>query len=369
MRVDGMANYLPYAFVQQNFDFYSKTLRGNKKLKPRWRRTLDAVNGGLGEQLGHLFVDQYFPESSKQELEKMVEDLRTAYRERINALEWMSDSTKERALEKLEAFKYKIGYPNKWKDYSDLDIVADNFYDNAWNLTTYTIREDLKKLGKPVDKDEWFMPPHIVNAYYSGSYNEIVFPAGILQPPFYDPNADDAVNYGAIGGVIGHEFTHGFDDRGRKYNAFGNLANWWNKLDVERFETRTGLMVSQYNKYQPLDEVFVNGRLTLGENIADLGGLTLAYYAYKKSHVDDKNEPAAIDGFSWQQRIFLGWGRVWQSNQTEEYLSNQVLTDSHSPAQFRVNGPMSNMPEFREAWGCSAGDPMVRPDSLQVVIW
>lgn len=365
----GAVELLPHSFVQADFDFYSKTLSGSKEMKPRWRRTLNTVNGGLGEQLGHLFVDRYFSESSKAAVEKMVEDLRTAYRERINQLEWMSDSTKQKAIEKLEAFNYKIGYPSKWKDYSDLDISSDNLFQNGQNLSTYLTQENLAKLGKPVDKDEWFMPPHIVNAYYSPSYNEIVFPAGILQPPFYNPEADDAINYGAIGGVIGHEFTHGFDDRGRKYNAFGNLSNWWNKLDMQRFEKRTDRMVKQYGDYQPIKEVFVNGRLTLGENIADLGGLTLAYHAYRISHVEDKDAPQAIDGFSWQQRIFLGWGQVWQTNQTDSYLNNQVVTDSHSPAQYRVNGPMSNMPEFKEAWGCETGDAMVRPDSVKVIIW
>lgn len=367
--ISASADYLPHAFVQQDFDFYSKTLRGNKKLKPRWRRTLDVINSGLGEQLGHLFVDQYFPESSKKALEAMVEDLRSAYRERINGLEWMSDSTKQKALEKLEAFNYKIGYPDKWKDYSNLEISADNYFANGQNLRTYTIQENLDKLGKPVDKDEWHMPAHIVNAYYSGSYNEIVFPAGILQAPYYNPNADDAVNYGAIGGVIGHEFTHGFDDRGRKYNAFGNLSNWWTEMDIKRFEERTGRMVVQYDQYEPLTQVFVNGQLTLGENIADLGGLTLAYYGYKMSHVEGKDEPAVIDGFTWQQRIFLGWANAWKTNQTDEHISNQVLTDPHSPAQYRVNGPMSNMPEFKEAWGCTVDDPMVRPDSVKVMIW
>ena len=367
--VHGATELLPHAFVKSDFDFYSKTLRGSKEMKPRWKRSLSTVNSGLGEQLGHLFVDRYFPESSKATIEHMVEDLRTAYRERINGLEWMSDSTKQKALEKLEAFTYKIGYPNKWKDYSDLDIGDNNLFANGQNLARYLVKENLEKLTKPVDRDEWFMPAHIVNAYYNPSYNEVVFPAGILQPPFYNPEADDAINYGAIGGVIGHEFTHGFDDRGRKYNAFGNLSNWWNKLDMQRFEKRTDRMVQQYGDYQPLKEVFVNGRLTLGENIADLGGLTLAYHAYKISHVDSKQEPVAIDGFSWQQRIFLGWGQVWQTNQTEAYLNNQVLTDSHSPAEYRVNGPMSNMPEFKAAWGCQDGDLMVRHDSVKVVIW
>ena len=368
--INSTANYLPHAFVQEHFDFYGKTMSGSKQLKPRWRRSIDVINGGLGEQLGHLFVDRYFPESSKQAMENLVENLRSAYRERIKALEWMGDSTKERALEKLKAFNYKIGYPDKWKDYSDLNISADNYFQNAMNVSRYTTEENLARLGKPVDKDEWFMPPHIVNAYYSPSYNEVVFPAGILQPPFFDASADDAINYGAIGGVIGHEFTHGFDDSGRKYNGQGNLADWWTSMDKERFEARTVKMVNQFSGYEPLDKVFVNGKLTLGENMADLGGLTLTYYAYKMSHVDGKETtPPVIGGYSWQQRIFLGWGRVWQTNQTDKSLSRQVVVDPHSPAQYRVNGPMSNMPEFKEAWGCSAGDPMVRADSLQVVIW
>lgn len=367
--VHGATEFLPHSFVQTDFDFYGKILSGSKEMKPRWRRSLSTINSGLGEQLGHLFVDRYFPESSKAALEKMVEDLRSAYAVRISQLDWMSDSTKEKALEKLKAFNYKIGYPNKWKDYSDLNITADDLFQNGVNLSAYGVKENLEKLDKPVDRDEWFMPAHIVNAYYSPSYNEVVFPAGILQPPFFDANGDDAINYGAIGGVIGHEFTHGFDDRGRKYNAFGNLANWWNKLDMQRFEKRTDRMVSQYGEYQPLKEVFVNGRLTLGENIADLGGLTLAYHAYQMSHVDGGDEPAIIEGYTWKQRIFMGWGQVWSTNQTDEHLGNQVLTDSHSPASYRVNGPMSNMPEFKDAWGCEEGDAMVRPDSVKVTIW
>ncbi len=362
--------FLPHAVVAENFDFFGRSLYGKKGMKPRWRRSLSMVEAGLGEQLGRLYVERHFPESSKAAIEKMVEDLRSAYRDRINGLAWMSDSTKARALEKLAAFNYKIGYPDQWKDYSQLNIDRNDLFANALNLARFSVQENFERLGKKVDKNEWFMPPHIVNAYYSGSYNEIVFPAGILQPPFYSPETDDAINYGAIGGVIGHEFTHGFDDRGRKYNAFGNLKNWWTHKDMNRFSDRTDKMVMQYSDYQPLKETFVNGHLTLGENIADLGGLTLAYYAYKKSHVEgQESTPAAIDGFSWDQRIFLGWGRVWQSNQTDKYLRNQVVTDSHSPARYRVNGPMSNMPEFKTAWGCEHDDAMVRPDSSRVIIW
>lgn len=365
--IDGYAGFLPHAFVKQNFEFFSKTLRGTKKMKPRWRRTLGTVGGGLGEQLGHLFVDRYFPESSKKDIEEMVENFRVAYRERIEQLEWMSDETKTKAREKLDAFKYKIGYPSQWKDYSDLEISANSYIQNGMSMSAYQIKENIAKLGTPVDKDEWFMPAYIVNAYYSSSHNEIVFPAGILQPPFYNAAASPAINYGAIGGVIGHEFTHGFDDQGRKYNAFGNLADWWTLQDKDLFEKRTNKMVVQYSDYEPIKSTFVNGRLTLGENIADLGGLTLAYYGYQNA-INGEEQPL-VDGFTWQQQVFLGWGQVWQSSQTDAYTSQQVVTDPHSPAKYRVNGPMSNMVEFREAWGCSGGDPMVRPDSLRVSIW
>jgi putative endopeptidase len=281
----------------------------------------------------------------------MVEDLRSAYRDRINRLTWMSDTTKEKALEKLNAFTYKIGYPNKWKDYSSLDINRNNYLQNAFNLNDFTSRETFAKLGKPVDRGEWGMGAHVVNAYYNPMNNEVVFPAGILQPPFFDPKADDALNYGAIGGVIGHEFTHGFDDQGSEFDASGNMVNWWTEGDKARFKELTNSLADQYNKYEVLPGVFVNGRLTLGENIADLGGLTLAYYAYLK-HQEKQPQVEFIDGFSPAQRVFLGWAQVWQSHAKEEYLRNQVTTDPHSPARFRVIGPVKNMPEFDQAFGC-----------------
>lgn len=363
--IDAKMGMLPKAYVEQNFDFYSRTLRGTKEMKPRWKRALGATNG-LSEQLGHLFVNKYFPEESKAKVEQMVENLRAVYKERIMGLEWMSDATKEKALEKLAAFTYKIGYPNSWKDYSTLDLSKESYLTNMTNLGKFLQKENLAKLGKAVDKSEWLMGPHIVNAYYYPPNNEVVFPAGILQPPFFNPDADDAINYGAIGGVIGHEFTHGFDDQGSKYGADGNLEDWWTPEDKAKFQELAGRVVAQYDGYSPLEGVNVNGQLTLGENIADFGGITLAYHAYKKS-IEGKERPADIDGFSPEQRVFLGWAQVWQTSSTDAAMRNQVQTDYHSPAHYRVIGPMSNMKEFEEAWGC-AGE-MSRPDSAKITIW
>lgn len=366
--IDAYAPYLPSAFVDQNFDFFNRTMRGSKKLKPRWKRVLSSLNNGLGEPLGHMYVDKHFPASSKENIKNMVEDLRAAYKLRIQGLDWMSAETKLKAIEKLEGFTYKIGYPDTWKTFEGLEIIPDNYLQNVINLNKYQIAENLADLDKEVDKSEWFMPAHIVNAYYNPSNNEVVFPAGILQPPFYDANAEAAVNYGGIGGVIGHEFSHGFDDQGAKYNKEGNLDDWWTLDDSTRFAAKTTALADQYSSYEPLTGVFVNGNLTLGENIADLGGLTLAYYAYKTS-LENGREEVVIDGFTWQQRIFLGWAQVWQTNQTDAYLRNQVTTDPHSPAMYRVNGTVSNMDEFKEAWGCKDGDDMINSGTQQVKIW
>lgn len=363
--LDGAVAYLPNAFVARNFEFYGKKLGGTEKMQPRWKRVQGSL-WGLSEQLGHLYVKKYFPEESKKMVEQMVEDLRSAYRDRIMGLAWMSDTTKQKALEKLESFTYKIGYPNKWKDYSDLEISRGSYLNNMMNLSRYKTIENFAKLGQPVDREEWGMGAHIVNAYYNPLNNEVVFPAGILQPPFFDPNADAAINYGAIGGVIGHEFTHGFDDQGSQFDAAGNLNNWWTNGDRKRFEQLTSALVAQYDNYEVIPGVFVQGQLTLGENIADLGGLTLAYYAYKK-HMEGKPAEEPIDGFTPEQRVFLGWAQVWQSHARDEQIRNQVTTDPHSPAHFRVVGPMSNMPEFKDAWGCAPGDGMVREN--QIIIW
>lgn len=353
------------AFEALDFEFYSKTLRGTPEMQPRWKRA-QAATGALGEQLGHLYADRYFPEEDKAKVEALVEDLRSAFRDRINGLTWMSNETKVKALEKLESFTYKIGYPNKWKDVSDLSITREDFFRNKLELAQYFTAENLSKLDQPVDKDEWGMGAHIVNAYYNPLNNEVVFPAGILQPPFFNPDADDAINYGAIGGVIGHEFSHGFDDQGSNYDPQGNLNNWWTEEDKAAFDALTARLAAQYDAYEVLPGVHVNGNLTLGENIADLGGLTLAYHAYLKHRGDARPEP--IDGFTDEQRVFLGWAQVWQSSARDEYLKNQVTTDPHSPAKFRVNGPVSNMPEFNAAFGCEH-QGVAKPAEEQIIIW
>ncbi|MDR9399395.1 MAG: M13 family metallopeptidase [Salibacter sp.] len=365
--VNGSANYLTSELEQRRFDFYGTTINGKKEMKPRWRRVMNRM-GGLDEQLGHLFVDEHFSADSKAQVEGMVEDLRAAFRERINGLTWMTPETKEKALEKLDAFTYKIGYPDKWKDYSDLDISRESFAQNMLTLSEYKTRENLDKLNKPVDKSEWYMGAHVVNAYYNPYNNEIVFPAGILQPPFFNPDADPAINYGGIGGVIGHEFTHGFDDKGSLYGADGNLNDWWTETDRQRFDSLVNKVVEQYSSYEPLEGLNINGKLTVGENIADFGGITLAYHAYKKS-IEGQPEPKPIDGFSDDQRVFLGWAQVWQMNSTKEYIRNRVMTDPHSPARYRVNGPLSNMVEFEKAFACNSHESFVRSDSAKIVIW
>ena len=366
--LDSYAYDLSSDFEKQSFDFYSKTLSGRKEMKPRWERALNKVNGGIGQLLGKAFVERHFTEESKEVVSRMVENLRTAFRERIQQLEWMSEETKDKALEKLEAFNYKIGYPNKWRDYSSLEIKAGSHLENMINARKFNFKYMMNKLGKPVDKDEWFMTPQTVNAYYSSSKNEIVFPAGILQPPFYSETADPALNYGGIGAVIGHEFTHGFDDQGSKYDASGNLENWWSEEDRSRFEERANVVVEQFNQFEPLDSLYVNGKLTLGENIADLGGATLAFHALEKE-VSENGKTEDIDGFNYQQRFFLGWAQVWHMNMTDEELRIRIATDSHSPGEYRVNGPLANMPEFANAFGCTSADNMINPDSLKAVIW
>lgn len=367
--INSFASSLSSDFVAQNFKFYGNTLSGKKEMKPEWERALNKVNGNIGQLLGKAFAERHFPEEAKEDVAQMVENLRAVFKERISALEWMSEETKEKALEKLASFNKKIGYPDKWRDYSALQITPDNLVQNTINSRRFNFKYMVNKLGKPVDKDEWFMTPQTVNAYYSSSKNEIVFPAGILQPPFYNVDADHAINYGGIGAVIGHEFTHGFDDQGSKYDAKGNLANWWSDVDREKFDSRANIVVEQFNGYEPLEDLFVNGKLTLGENIADLGGATLAYYALKKQVEKEKIENKMIDGFNYKQRFFLGWAQVWHMNMTEEELRKRIATDSHSPGQYRVVGPLSNMSEFAEAFGCKEGDPMVNPSEKKAVIW
>jgi putative endopeptidase len=362
-----LSSQLSKPFLVEHFRFNHQVMKGTQKMKPRWERSVGMVNGALGEPLGQLFVAQHFGPESKQKVSEMVEDLRAAFKVRIENLEWMSPETKEKALEKLAAFGYKIGYPDKWKDYSMVVITKDKLVENSINCAIRNFEIMVEKIGKPVDKTEWGMTPQTVNAYYNSSYNEIVFPAGILQPPFFDPKADDALNYGGIGAVIGHEFSHGFDDKGSKFDGKGNRSNWWTAEDSTRFKERTEMIVQQFNRFEVLDSVFINGNMTQGENIADLAGLTLAYYALKLKR--DENTPEPNDGFTWQQRLFLGWARVWAQNINEQELRNRIITDPHSPGKYRVIGPLANMPEFWEAFGCESGHPMRAKEEYRVVIW
>ena len=366
--LNSSAGTLNSAFEKAQFGFYQTTLSGTTVMKPRWERAVNLTNGSLGEVLGQLFVAEHFSKDAKAKVSEMVAHLRFAFKMRIEALDWMSETTKAEALVKLAAFEYKIGYPDKWKDYSKVDIRADRLYENVLNTRRHGFAEMLAKIGQPVDKTEWGMTPQTVNAYYSPSRNEIVFPAGILQPPFYDPNAEDAVNYGGIGAVIGHEFSHGFDDKGSKYDASGNLSNWWTEEDRQQFEARTGKIVAQFNGYEVLEGININGSLTQGENIADLAGLTMAYYAYIHAK-EGQDINLKVEGYTWQQRFFLGWAQVWAQNISEKELRKRIITDSHSPGEYRVRGPLANMPEFWEAWGCGTGQGMVAPEAVQVKIW
>ena len=365
--LNAYSTFLGDQIEKESFAFYGTTLRGTKEMKPRKERILAVLNGNVGQPLGKLYVEKYFPAESKKYMEGMIENLRSAYRDRIKQLDWMSDETKEKALRKLEAFTYKIGYPDEWDDYSELEISSENYIQNVMNSNMWEYNDMTSKLGQPVDEKEWFMLPQMVNAYYSSSGNEVVFPAGILQPPFFHPDFDHAINYGAIGAVIGHEFTHGFDDQGSKYDWDGNLNNWWTEEDRTAFEKLAGKLAAQYSSYNPIDTMHVNGRLTLGENIADLGGVTLAYEALKKQLAG--NEPDPIDGYTWQQRFFLGWANVWKGNINDEELRNRLLTDPHSPAEYRGNGPLVNFDPFYDAFGACEEGKMYKPVDQRIRIW
>lgn len=366
--LSNFAGYLPKSFDQEDFHFFSTVMRGTKQQRARVERAIRSTDGLLGMPLGKLFSKKYFPEDDKKKVSEMIENVRTVYGERIDKLTWMSDSTKARAHKKLKAFTYKIGYPDKWKDYSSIKIEADKLFENVIAASLYQNDENVKKIGKPVDKSEWHMTPQTVNAYYNPLNNEVVFPAGILQPPFYNRDADDAINYGGIIAVIGHEFTHGFDDQGSQFDEEGNLKNWWTASDRANFDKLTKKYIDYFSGIEALPGFKINGALTIGENVADLGGLTLAYYALEKS-LKGKAEPASIDGFNWKQRFFLGWAQVWHMNTTDEALRNQVQTDPHSPAKSRINGPLPHLKEFQDAWSCGAGSKMVLPEPSRVVIW
>ncbi|MCE5232677.1 MAG: M13 family metallopeptidase [Mizugakiibacter sp.] len=371
--IEGAAPYLSDPFVQENFAFYSQTLQGQKEIKPRWKRVLGATNEGMGMALGELYVAKTFPPEAKQQALVLVNNLRDALKARIEKLDWMGDATKQKALEKWSTFLPKIGYPDKWRDWSGLTVTPDNYYANAMAAARFNHDYDLSKVGKPTDRLEWGMTPQTVNAYYNPTDNTVNFPAAILQPPFFDPHADDAINYGGIGAVIGHEMTHGYDDEGSQFDAKGNNANWWTKDDRAKFDARTHRLVEQFNGYAPLadkPDLHVNGQLTLGENIADLGGLNVAHDALQMALANKPQEAAEkIDGYTQDQRFFLNWARVWRGDIREQAQIVRLNADPHAPAKFRAIGAPSNMPAFAEAFQCKAGQPMVRPDDTQVKIW
>jgi predicted metalloendopeptidase len=362
------APFLSSKFVDANFDFYSKYLTGTKEQLPRWRRCVVATDGNIGEALGEVYVKKSFPPDAKQRMQAMIKNLIAALRDDLATIPWMGDETRKQAIGKLDAFAQKIGYPDKWQDYSALKIDRKSYAENAMRAQQFEFYRDLNEIGKEVDRGRWLMTPPTVNAYYQPLKNEIVFPAGILQPPFFDFTADDALNYGAIGAVIGHEMTHGFDDRGRQYDAEGNLREWWSPEDLKNYQTRAACVELQFSGYKVEEGLFQNGKLVLGESIADLGGLKIAYRAFQKS-LEGKPRPKDIDGFTPEQRFFLGWGQVWATNYRPEFARQQALTDSHPLSRFRVNGPLSNLPEFAQAFSCKDGDPMVRPASDRCEIW
>ena len=361
------ADKLSKPFEDESFNFYSKSLRGVEKEKDRWKEGIDFVETAMGEALGQMYAARQFKPETKQKALEMVSNIKEAFRDRLLQNEWMSEETKQQALKKLSKFVVKIGYPDMWMDYSGLQADRSSLYNNMKKASIFNQQYSLSKLGKPVDRNEWWILPQTVNAYYSASKNEIVFPAGIMQPPFYDPDVDDAVNYGGIGMVIGHEITHGFDDQGRKYDGEGNLADWWTESDAVKFKERSDKLVAQYNSYKVADDLNVNGELTLGENIADLGGLIVAYYGLQK--VLEGKERKLIDGFTPEQRFFLSNSQVWRTLMRPETMRLIVTTDSHSPGEFRVTGPLSNMEEFMKAFGGKPGDPMIKTGEERVVIW
>ena len=362
--VHANAPYLSSAFVNADFEFFGKTLSGAQELEPRWKRCVDYADHDLGEALGQAYVQRAFPPQAKQRAQKMVKEIEQAMERDIDGLSWMSSETKQRALEKLHAVANKIGYPDKWRDYSTLTIARDDELGNVLRAREFEFYRQLAKIGKPVDRGEWSMSPPTVNAYYNPQLNDINFPAGILQPPFFDPDADDAPNYGDMGGTIGHELTHGFDDEGRQFDPQGNLRDWWTAQDGKEFEQRASCISDQYSQYVVVDDIKINGQLTMGENVADLGGLLLAYMAWQDQTREKKL--SAIDGFTPEQRFFIGYGQAWCNQTRDETKRMYAAIDPHSPDKYRANGAVSNMPEFQRAFQCKTGSAMVRENSCRV---
>ena len=362
------AGWLPKRYADENFA-YNRLFTGQRERLPRWKFCTQRTTGVLGEAIGQEYVKRTFSPEAKTRARAIVETMVSALGEQIKQLDWMSDSTKAQALTKLSAFGRKIGYPDKWRDYSKLEVKRGEVLANQRRATAWAKTVNWAKLGKPVDKTEWLITVDQVNAGYTPLWNDITFPAGILQPPFFDPNADDAVNYGAMGAVIGHEMSHGFDDQGRRFDAKGNLRDWWTKSDADKYNAQAQRVVDQFNAYTIVDSTtHVNGKLTLGENLGDLGGLKIAYVAMEKA-MKAKGRQPTIDGFTPEQRFFLGWAQVWRELQSDAAAKAQINSNPHAPAKWRVNGPLSNMPEFKAAWGCKDGDTMVRPDALRARIW
>ena len=365
--LDEASPWLSQPFVTAHFDFSGRLINGLQEQRPRWQRAVQIVNGALGEAVGKVYVQRYFPPEAKARMIELVENLLNAYKVSIQNLDWMSPETKAQAEEKRAKFTYKIGYPDEWRDYSTLEIRRDDPIGNLERATRFEYERDLRKLGGPVDRNEWFMTPQTVNAYHNPRLNEVVFPAAILQPPFFNLEADDAVNYGAIGAVIGHEMGHAFDDQGRKTDGDGNLRDWWTDADAAAFQAKAKMLVDQYNQYSPVEGLNVNGQLTLGENIGDLTGVTIAYQAY---HIALDGKPApVIDGLTGDQRFFIGFAQIWRSKGRDEFIRRQVLTDPHSPAQFRAVGPLRNFEPFYKAFDVKPGDGMYLAPDKRVLIW
>ena len=355
-------------FVKESFRFNSTVLQGVKEMRPRWKRCLRFTDDAVGEILGQAYVRKNFTPEAKARALEMVRNIRAELHSRLGGLTWMSAQTKTKAYAKLDSIINKIGYPDSWRDYAKLEARPGPFVSNLLLANEFETRRQLDKIGRPTDRKEWGMTPPTVNAYYNPPTNEITFPAGIMQPPFFNPKADDAVNYGGMGGAIGHEITHGFDDEGRQFDALGNLSGWWTEADTKEFNRRAEVVQKQFDSYVAIDSLHVNGKLTLGENIADLGGLLIAHGAYRRS-LQGKPEPAPIDGLTGDQRFFLAWAQIWRAKTRPEYTRLLVNVDPHAPPEFRTIGPLSNIPAFAQAFGCKAGDPMVRPESARAQIW
>ena len=361
------APFLNKALVDEQFAFNGGVLSGAKQIRPRWKRGVEVVETALGESLGRIYVAQHFPAQAKQRMDQLVQNLLAAYRADVETLDWMSDVTKQKALEKLAKFDPKIGYPKRWRDYSALKVDGQDLFGNMQRGAEFDYQRNIKKLGKPIDREEWDMTPQTVNAYYNPEKNEIVFPAAILQAPFFNLHADDAVNYGGIGAVIGHEISHGFDDQGSKYDGNGALSDWWTEDDRKNFDARTRALIEQYNRYEPVQGLKINGELTIGENIADLAGLTIAYKAY---HLSLGGQPApVIDGLTGDQRFFMGWAQVWRGKYREQKLVQLLKTDPHSPGEYRCNGVVVNLPGYYEAFGVSKGDKLYVAPDKRIKLW